>query len=398
MEGKVLSAAFASRRAFDTVIKLGADKNLTPIGTQIWKGLTLFYKQGPEAQSADAEVVSAQLCRRLPAHADAINKALSLLPKVSAPNIVEYIKENSLDALGIQIRGALDKGDVELANKLMTEYSSVAAMSALEDAEQDTVRVLHGTTATELTQQYGTSNAFRFSPGPLNDILDGTVPGDHILVYAPVNVGKTAAALEMCLGFCRQGKRVLFIANEGPETRNMMRAKCRFAEMNRQQVVADPGAADARAAKQGWDNFYFAQLYPGSVDDITRLCEEVKPDVCVVDQVINLHLGGKEPSKTEKLELVCYALRMFYNKQNILGVSVAQADEKAINKAKLDIKDVYYSNVGVQAQVDIMIGLGAAKGWLDSGERWVQVTKNKASGIHSGFKCRLLQQISKLEV
>lgn len=396
MESKVIAAAFSSRKAFDIVCKLEADKNLSPIGKQLWKGLELFYAQGKDATSADRDIVLSQLVRRLPAHTEALTKAVELLPQVSPANVVEYVKENNLDALSISIRGALDKGNVEDAAKLMEEYRKVSALT-LDESGADTFRVLNGATAAQLMEQHGKGNAFKFSPKQLNDILDGTIPGDHILIYAPVNVGKSALAIEMALGFCRQGKRVLFIPNEGPENRNMMRAKCRFAEMTRQQIMADPQAADARAKSQGWDNFFMCQLYPGSVDDVKRLCEEVKPGVCIVDQVINLNIGAKEPSKTEKLEQVCYSLRMFYNKANILGVSVAQASDSAIDKAKLEIKDVYYSNVGVQAQVDIMIGLGAAKGWLDTGERWVQVTKNKASGIHQGFKTRLLQQISKLE-
>lgn len=396
MESKVIAAAMQSRRAFEIACKLEADKNLTPIGAQIWKGIKHYYAQGTEADCVDSDIVLDQLRRRMPSHIEALEKAFSLLPKVSPANVVEYIKENNLDALSISIRGAMDKGNVDEVGKLLAQYQEVLSLKAT-DSVADDFKVLNGSTAKELTEQYTTGNAFRFSPKQLNDILDGTIPGDHILIYAPVNVGKSALAIEMAYGFCKQGKRVLFIPNEGPVSRNMMRVKCRFAAMTRQQITDDPQAADARAKSQGWDNFFLCQLHPGSVDDVKRLCEKVKPDVCIVDQVINLHLGGKEPSKTEKLEQVCYTLRMFYNETGILGISVAQADDKAINKAKLEIKDVYYSNVGVQAQVDIMIGLGAAAGWLDTGERWVQVTKNKASGIHTGFKTRLLQQISKLE-
>lgn len=396
MENKVIAAAMQSRRAFEIVCKLEAEKNLSPIGAQIWKGIKQYYAQGKEADSVDPAIVLAQLTRRLPGHAEALEKAFGLLPPVSPANVVEYVKENNLDALSISIRGALDKGDVDGVLKLMDQYVGMARLK-LDEAEEETFQVLNGSTAEELTQQYSKGNAFTFSPKPLNDILEGTIPGDHILIYAPVNVGKSALAIEMAYGFCRTGKKVLFIANEGPRSRNMMRVKARFCEMNRQQMMNDPEAANARAKRQGWDNFYLCQLHPGSVDDVKTLCEQIKPDVCIVDQVINLNIGGKEPSKTEKLEQVCYALRMFYNEKNILGVSVAQADAQAVDKAKLEITDVYYSNVGVQAQVDIMLALGAAKGWLDTGERWLQVTKNKASGIHQGFKTRLLQQISKLE-
>jgi archaellum biogenesis ATPase FlaH len=397
MENKVIAAALQSRRAFDIVCKLEADKNLSPLGTQIWKGIKQYYDQGKGAECADPEIVLAQLIRRLPSHAEPLEKAFSILPKVSPANVVEYVKENNLDALSIGIRNAFDKGNVDEAVKQMEQYKVMATLSMDDNAATQGFEVLNGTSAEELTAQFQTGNAFSFSPRQLNNILDGTIPGDHILVYAPVNVGKTALALEMAFGFCRTGKKVLFIANEGPRSRNMTRAKSRFAEMTRQQMMQDPAAANARAKSQGWGNFYLCQLYPGSVDDVKRLCEEIQPDVCIVDQVINLNIGGKEPSKTEKLENVCYALRMFYNKAHILGVSVAQADEKAIDKAVLEIRDVYYSNVGVQAQVDIMIAMGAGKGWIATGERWVQVTKNKASGIHSGFKTRLLQQTSKLE-
>lgn len=397
MEAKVIAAAIQSRRAFGIVGKLEGDKSMTTRGKQVWKAIAAFYDADPDAKSADPELIQAALVRKHPTMEKQFVAVFENLPKVSAANVVEFLKATVQDALGMEIRAALDNNDGAAASEAMAKYQAAEAMSATTSAEATAYNVMHNIKSVELLAPFKEGTAFKFLPKQLAPLLDGTMPGDHILIFAPVNVGKSCVAINMAYGLCRQGKKVLFIANEGPQERNYLRVKCRFSGMTRQQIDQHPEEADRRAQVAGMDNFFMVQLHPGSVDDVMKLCEQVQPDVCMVDQVINLQVGGKEPSKTEKLEQVCYALRMFYNKHHILGVSVAQADEKAINKSVLEIRDVYYSNVGVQAQVDIMIGLGASREQLVSGRRYIQVCKNKASGIHDGFPVYLNQQLSRLE-
>jgi hypothetical protein len=397
MEEKVLAAALQSRKAFDVVTKLEGEKTLTTLGKQVFKGIARYYKADDGATCADGQLVLEDMGRRHPAHREQFTRVFENLPKVSPANVVEFVKANVMEHISLEIRAALDKGDYEKASELMKQYTETETLGVEQAGSGKTYRIMHRVNANDLMAPFKEGSQFKFLPDQLNELLDGVLPGDHILIYAPVNVGKSCLSYNMAFGFCRQGKRVLYIPNEGPEERNYIRGLNRFSGLTRKQIESHPDEADKRAMGRGFDNFYMVQLYPGSVDDIVRLVEEIKPDVCIVDQVINLNIGTKEPSKTEKLEQVCYALRILYNKTKVLGVSVAQADEKAINKAVLEIKDVYYSNVGVQAQVDIMIGMGASKDMLATGERWIQVCKNKASGIHDGFRIRLNQQLSKLE-
>lgn len=396
MEEKVLAAALHSRKAFETIKKLEGDKTLTTLGKQVFKGIARFYEVDKECSKADPQLVLDDMVRRAPAHQDLFTKVFEHLPKVSAANVVEYVKANTMEAISLEVRAMLDKGEFEKAGEAMARYTEAQKMGLSTEGATG-FRVLNKVSAHELMAPFKEGSQFRFLPDQLNDLLDGTLPGDHLLIFAPVNVGKSCLSYNLAFGFAKQGKRVLYIPNEGPEERNYIRALNRFSGLTRKQIDQHPEEADRRATARGFDNFFMVQLYPGSVDDVRRLVGDIQPDVCIVDQVINLNVGGKEPSKTEKLEQVCYALRILYNQTKVLGISVAQADEKAINKAVLEIKDVYYSNVGVQAQVDIMLGMGASREMLASGERWIQVCKNKASGIHEGFRVRLNQQLSKLE-
>lgn len=58
---------------------------------------------------------------------------------------------------------------------------------------------------------------------------------------------------------------------------------------------------------------------------------------------------------------------------------------------------MYYSNIGVQGQADVMIGVGMDKNYESKGLRWLNVVKNKASGLHAGCRVKLNWPISKLE-
>ena len=128
---------------------------------------------------------------------------------------------------------------------------------------------------------------------------------------------------------------------------------------------------------------------------VQALIKEHSPRVCIIDQLPNLILGkGKEPEKTQLLEKLAYAMRMFYSRNKIAGVSMSQADEKAIGKLYLTIKDVYYSNIGVQGQVDAMIGIGMNAQYQATGRRVLNITKNKLGGQHIAINVQLNQSIS----
>jgi hypothetical protein len=159
--------------------------------------------------------------------------------------------------------------------------------------------------------------------------------------------------------------------------------------------MGDHEGSMALARKRGWDNLTFVHMSPGTVAQVQSLILEHKPDAVIIDQLSNLILGkGKEPEKTQLLEKLAYAMRMFYSRHKIAGISMAQADEKAIGKLYLTIKDVYYSNIGVQGQTDAMIGIGMNHEYDVMNRRVLNITKNKLGGEHKAIIVQLDKKIS----
>ena len=77
-------------------------------------------------------------------------------------------------------------------------------------------------------------------------------------------------------------------------------------------------------------------------------------------------------------------------------VSVTQAGDSAHNKAALDLGDVDFSNTGIPAQADVMIGLGANQNHKDAGELVISLPKNKVSAIHEAFAVTTEPHLSKI--
>jgi hypothetical protein len=77
-------------------------------------------------------------------------------------------------------------------------------------------------------------------------------------------------------------------------------------------------------------------------------------------------------------------------------VSVTQAGDSADRKNVLDIGDVDFSNTGIPAQADVMIGLGANDQLKQRGEICISLPKNKVSGRHEYFTVLAQPSLSKV--
>lgn len=399
MESKLLAAAIASRKAFESIRQLGVDADLTELGKQLWKRIAAYYEKDCEALHADTDLLLEQLVRAHPAHREKFEALISNLPTVSPPNVVDYCKEHRLSCLGLAIQNALDKSDSDKAAPLMEEYLTMqkvgftSASGAVQGA-----KVYQGVPSSQLKEELNKGSGLKLYPTALGKIVYDLLPGDHILVYASPETGKSLTAITMACGFAYQGKKVLYIGNEDPAMRMIGRIKSCLSGMTKQQRDANLEECDRRARARGFDNIIFVELSPGTTDDVEGLIKEYKPDVCVVDQVLNLYLSGvKQPGEAEKLSHVCQRMRMLFKAEGVIGISVSQADEASIGKLQLGIKNVYYSNIAVQGHTDVMIGVGMDSNFEATGRRYLNVTKNKASGSHLGCTVRANFGISKLE-
>ena len=103
----------------------------------------------------------------------------------------------------------------------------------------------------------------------------------------------------------------------------------------------------------------------------------------VLDQLRNLNM--KQDNYVLALEQAAKQARQWAKRYSCVVVSVTQAGDSAEGKSVLDMGDVDYSNTGIPAQADLMIGLGANKKNASRGEIVFNLPKNKISGKHEYF-------------
>ncbi len=165
------------------------------------------------------------------------------------------------------------------------------------------------------------------------------------------------------------------------------------------QLDQQPDVAYKRASNRGLrilDNgdldpeglLHIYHMEPGSVPEIEELVQEIKPEILVVDQFLNL--DGAGDGNTKQMEANAKAIRNLLAKYDLVGVSVTQAGDRTERHnqevpAWLGMGDVYASRTALAGQADLMLGLGFDEEMKAQGLRAVSIAKNKMAETHEGF-------------
>ena len=390
-EPAIIAACLDSREAYEVVVKLEASTDLSPNGMELFKHIANYYKDDAKATAVDVELLLGTINNRKPLSFEKLSTIIDNLPESSASNLITYLTEQRLKRIGADLTAALAGGDHTKAAALSAEYNEVHELGVQSTEEGDSLfDVYQGVHVSELVQELRDGADLCILPNLLGDIVYNMMPGDHICIYGRVNIGKSAVAIQAGCDYAYEGKTVLYVGNEDPAKRMLLRLVCNLCEVPLSDVEEDEDAYTDIALENGYGNIIFKELSPGSVEDIDKLCRKFEPDVCIVDQARNLVPRGKVSSDADVQERIMYQLRMLYKELKIVGVSVTQAGEKDLKgkaikeKIKLDQSDIYGSKAGVSMQMDIMIGVGATESMAANGQLFLNVCKNKASGIHDG--------------
>ena len=395
-EKHVLSSTIKSRRAFDAIAPHVERDDFSEQGWVVWTGIGEYYDADAGAGSVDAELLADSIARTVLAdkHKDMFRHLVTgLAEQDSSPaNVVRDYLATKRELTGQRLAAALLGG--ENVEALLTEYNDLLVRDSLDEDGDEEARV--GYSVEELVGTgFDPAGLISVSPASLNERLGGGVkPGHHLILFARPEMGKTMMTIEMMSGFARQGLRVLYIGNEDPIDDINMRLVNRLSGMVKEDVLRDPKAADTKARENGYENVILKSLAPGTPREITALIEKFQPDVLVLDQLRNLNMG--QDNYVLKLEEAATQARTWAKRYSCVVVSVTQAGDSASGKAVLDLGDVDYSNTGIPAQADVMIGIGASEAQKKAGEVMISLPKNKVSGCHEWFACTTEPQLSKI--
>lgn len=389
LDAKILAAVISDRAAFDRISQYVTKQDFNA-SLGLWYDLVVdWYKRDKTSTCVDVAILQSRAERELPErHKTTYIEALELLPEVvSAENIVsDYLELRAFNLemeLAQAIAGRVDKSKrVALTEELLSVYNQ-------EDLS-DTSGIIIARGLDSMDRQLSRENLIKLAPKALNDRCDGgAIRGDHIVVFAYVERGKTLFVVNLAASFLRQNLRVLYVGNEESIVKPQSRIRANLSNISQRQIEQHGERAlqeaNKRARQFGMDkNLVLAHLQPGSIQEIDDLCTEHSPDILILDQIRNI--GGGHEGLTHRLNANAISIRGLLAKHQCLGVSVAQANP--VSHLWLTASDLDSTKVGLPAQADLMIGINANESMLATGERAINLCKNKLSpDHHDGFYC-----------
>jgi archaellum biogenesis ATPase FlaH len=399
-ELKILSAITKDRLNWEKIRDHVDIKDFCPEAKLIYGEVEEFYETDSEAKSVDSEILNSRLERRLPKQSDAVRfkGIVDSLPDVSGANVVREVLDLKSQAIGLELASAFAAGkDSKTVKPLVERWLDVAGQDALEDTNSEYENI---SIQQLVERRLDPKRVIELAPKALNDRLDGgALPGHHILVFAPTEMGKTLFVINAVAHFLRRGHRTLYIGNEDPADDIILRTASRITGRNKYEIKADPSGTQALLDGNGWANFIFADLAPGTFGRIIRLVQTHSPSVVILDQLSNINVNvSKSESRTGSLEQAAKEARALAKRCGVLVVSVTQAADSATGKIVLGRGDVHNSNIGIPGQVDLMLGIGADEQMEVRGLREISIVKNKISGNHDHFTVRFNPILSKVEL
>lgn len=188
----------------------------------------------------------------------------------------------------------------------------------------------------------------------------------------------------MTCGFLRQGLKVLYLGNEDPAAAMLQRFYSNMSGMDRAAMLANPLKAKRAAMDNGFGNLIFYDATPGSIYDVNKKLDQYEPDIMVIDQMANMDTKATY-TKVEKNEILASKLRSIAKKRDIVSMIIHQGSDSAYGKLVLEKNDMYFTNVGVQGQMDLMIGIGMDDAYHAQDRRMLCLTKNKINSNHANI-------------
>ena len=390
-EQRVLAASLQDRDAFNSLAGVIDKKDFRAQYWIVWEAIEHFYTADGGCSEVDVPLILDSLSVAHPRHKATFISILDDLEEVSVPNVVEEYR--NLKREGIETK---------LAEMLLTPDKNDDSISALMDKWRSTNDEPIGTSTiinpdiTKLAEVFAPENLIRVEPEVLNKALDGGLTaGSQTVIYAPTEVGKSLIAINMACGFLRDGRKIIYAGNEDPAPSMLMRFHNNLAKMDKQEVLANPEKAKERAYEKGIGNLVYQDMSPGSIAELRKVIEEHRPTVVITDQMANMEWkGSRDASGTEKITALSASLRAMAKEYGFASILIHQASSDAYGRAVLDKSHLHYSNVGVQGQMDVMIGMGMTEEMDQQGRRNLCLAKNKLSGRHEILPVDVVPELS----
>lgn len=386
---KIIATVLSSRDSYETLSPYLNRADLDETSANIYAEIQKYYEKDVKAVNVDREILLSRLLKRNDLHSVVYDDYFNTLPEPSsAVNLVDTFVDAKKDKLITDILVAIHDHRDDVIKSKMEEYLTCS----VEQIEEE---VFNATPIEELETHFTGKNLIPLFPSAISDAIGGGVPRQsQLCIFARPDVGKSTTAINTAVGAAEKGFRVLYIGNEDPAPKMMYRIMTRFTRVPEAVLKQDPKRYYEVALQNGYPNMFFVPMHPGNLNELRKWIDKIKPDVMVIDQIRNMHF--KKESMTINLEQGCIATRNLAKEYDLVSIIITQAGASATNKAVLDYEDVEYSNTGVAAQCDLMIGVGQTHEMKEVNRVMLSFPKNKISKPIRAFSALIEYDINRL--
>lgn len=398
MESHLLSASLSSRDNLYKILDFIAAKQYSREFQIIMGKVREYYDRDVNADHVVKEVfigmleASVQNKKHFENFVNIINEAEGT--DTSDANIQELILKTKVTELRTQLAVALMNDGKDVA-ELMEKLREIQHYSTLDElAHAGTEMLTHEDAEDVLNRLVNKVGMMKVYPQALDERLEGgAAGGHHIVLFARPEMGKSAQNITMACGFARQGFPGIYFINEDRTDDIYIRIISNLSGMTVNQVRIEWEKAIRLARENGLDHIRLIGLSPGTPKQIEAFIDKYRPKWCIVDQIRNLDM--KEANKVLQLEFATSAMRNLGKKYDVLMCSATQAGDSGEGKKLLTMGDIDFSNTGVAAQADVLIGIGGDAIDVQEGRRIFNITKNKIAARHENFPVKLVAPLSR---
>jgi replicative DNA helicase len=201
MERMLLAAGLRSRASFELIKSYITLRRYDRPFQIVWDMVDNYYQRDANAQHVQAEVLLGLIAetnrneKHVAQFTEMVNEALAV--DVSEVNVEQVVLASKKRELGDELAMALTNGKDD--PELLEEYRKVSEMTSLDELNEVGEIVINASNrAALLEEEANRTGLLTLYPEALNQRLDGGVAGgDHIVVYARPETGKTALCLTM---------------------------------------------------------------------------------------------------------------------------------------------------------------------------------------------------------
>ena len=244
-----------------------------------------------------------------------------------------------------------------------------------------------------LIQTAASNTKWRFNIQSLFQSVNGLDNGMLFVIGARSNVGKSSFHSTLCAaphGWASQGAKILVLCNEEKPERVASRYMTAATGMTMAQIVADKNTAH-RAYDPIRDNLKFVDATGKTMKWAESVIKKHKPDIVVMDIGSKFAEDGAASNNHETLKANAIYARNIGKMYGCLVVYCTQLSAEAEGKIVLSQAMIEGSKTGLAGESDLMILIARNPPMNDQtdddGMRYLNIVKNKVSGIHRIVNC-----------